>query len=473
MVALAILGMGLLVIAAALPAGAKYTKDSIDQVNGAAAADYALDLIEQNVSLRDRVYYPPADPNKPIFASATPWHCPALFQPRDPLSGRPAADPADPNRLYAPLMKVRPLFAQNIIAASTVSGLTRGMELFDPQGTPLQKEVLVEAAIWQWLTTFGITGTDTKEHDPTQSPGPWLRPSLPSVSLVYPPISADTAFDPGFWYSTGSNGSTMLYNARPVLQTVAVGVYGPGAETAKALDRRIVWTALYRRVSYAAGSDPTLYEIIVVVSSRPTVGHRFPVQDPATGGKPDWSINPYYGIDSLAPVPWLVTFDNNDPNALPRPYQWDGAGDPNFGTGSPPATLTFRCTADLDPLFPVGSIFIPARNDDHPSLPKLFGARANVHFGGPAPTALPIYEVSQRPDLTTVVVKYNGYYPQQWAVGGAINPTTPAAADWPVWVIPPVIESVDATTSPAKPIFNDRSPILAVTRRYVKLREVP
>jgi hypothetical protein len=42
-----------------------------------------------------------------------------------------------------------------------------------------------------------------------------------------------------------------------------------------------------------------------------------------------------------------------------------------------------------------------------------------------------------------------------------------------VWVIPPVIESVDATTSPAKPIFNDRSPILAVTRRYVKLREVP
>ena len=68
------------------------------------------------------------------------------------------------------------------------------------------------------------------------------------------------------------------------------------------------------------------------------------------------------------------------------------------------------------------------------------------------------------------MVKYNGYYP---VVNGSSPPGSwgpPAAQNWPVWVIPPASEGVDAS---GNPIFDNHSPILAVARRYVKLREVP
>ncbi len=455
MVALAILGMGLLVIAAALPAGAKYTKDSIDQVTGAAAAEYALELIEQNVCLRRDILVPAS-------GGLPPGRPPTLFQPRFPQTDL-SRGVADPN--YEPLIKVRPLFSQNIIAAGPAG--TRGTEFFDlGLGIP-RNEVLGEAAVRQWFAVAAFTGSE-KEYDPAPSAGPWLRPGLPSVALAYPPITADTSFDPcSFW-----SAPIPMYNARPVLQPIAIGGYGPGAETLKSLERRIVWTAFYRRASYAASSDPTVYEIIVVVSSRPTLGHRFPVQDPSTAGQSVWNTLKISGVevDALAPIPWLVTFDYSQPQPLPQPPAWNlTTGCPDFSGvgGGAPATLTFRCTADYDPLFPVGSIFIPARNDDQPPLAT---ADNRVHFGPLAPSALPIYEVSQRPDATTVMVKYNGYYP---VVNGSSPPGSwgpPAAQNWPVWVIPPASEGVDAS---GNPIFDNHSPILAVARRYVKLREVP
>jgi hypothetical protein len=439
MVALAILGMGLLVIAAALPAGAKYTKDSIDQVTGAAAAEYALDLIEQNVCLRDKIG------NFGNFGTGL-TRPPVLFQPRDPNTALPAP--------YEPLIKVRPLFVQNIIAASTVAGVTRGTEFFDPTlyGGTVRGQVVAEAAIGQWLNTVAIGGNTTRERDPTQSPGPWLRPSLPSVALVYPPTTADTPHSPMTFLLTSFGGQERMYDPNAVTPS----------EAAKALDRRIVWTAFYRRVSYAAGSDPTLYEIIVVVSSRPTAGHRFPVQDPATVGQT--TSGTYAGIDTLAPIPWLIEFQQLPWPPSPQSF------DPNslyFVGKAPPATLTFTCDPNTDVLLPVGSVFIPARNDYQPPLLPL--PNYGVHFGPLASTALPVYEVVQRPDATTVIVKYNGYYP---AAGDptSYNWNPPSAALWPVWVIPPAIESVDASGNPA---FSDRSPVLAVTRRYVKLRELP
>lgn len=86
-----------------------------------------------------------------------------------------------------------------------------------------------------------------------------------------------------------------------------------------------------------------------------------------------------------------------------------------------------------------------------------------VGFGPPAPTTLPIYEVVDRPDATTVVVKFNGFYPRKGA-------DTPAPGEWPVWVIPPAFEEVDGNN---RPVFGKRSPILAVARRYIRLREIP
>jgi len=115
----------------------------------------------------------------------------------------------------------------------------------------------------------------------------------------------------------------------------------------------------------------------------------------------------------------------------------------------------------------VGSVFIPARND---RLSRLDAGQ--THFGPLTRTGWPIYEVVSRPDETTVVVKYNGYFP---VYGEANNPSNPStwrrapAARWPVWVIPPASEDVVGSGSSARPVFTNKSPILAVARRYIRL----
>lgn len=454
MIALALLGMGLLVIAAALPAGARYTRDSVDLATGAAAAEYALDLIEQSVYLRDTV----VDANDTVLGARPLRWPPVLFQPRvradDPNRGLRAGE-ADPD--CEPVIKVRPLFVQNIIRTP---GPLYGQELYQPGADDYRIVIFTERAVANWVgLTEGLT-EDLLEYDlpnghapPSLPAGPWLQPALPSVSLVYPPISADDQFYPeGFWDSQAPNWK---YRGRPVNTPRA------GSEARRALERRVTWTAFYRRVEYGPGSDPTLYEFIVVAVRLPSDRHRFPVQDPTSAGSASFSTatkSAYLGVDTLAPIPWLVTFDAQHPNALPWPDNgFDEHGQPRF-YGSPPATLSFHCTRDYSPLFPVGSVFIPARND-----------RLKTHFGPLTRTGWPIYEVVSRPDETTVVVKYNGYFP---AYGEANNPSTwmrAPAAQWPVWVIPPASEDVVGSGSSARPVFSNKSPILAVARRYIRL----
>jgi hypothetical protein len=87
---------------------------------------------------------------------------------------------------------------------------------------------------------------------------------------------------------------------------------------------------------------------------------------------------------------------------------------------------------------------------------------------------LPIYEVIERPDATTVVTKFNGYYPMKGDttnLPGIFNAPV-APIEWPVWVIPPAYEELDSS-SPRQPVFPNRSTIVAVARRYVRLREIP
>jgi hypothetical protein len=438
MIALALLAMGLLVIGAALPIGIRYTRDSMEMATGDAAGQYALKVIEQSVCLFQRIYLPNA-------ANVLVWaRGPGLFQPRAAVGGETfnanAYQSGDSIADYVPIIKVRPLFATNI-AATPGSG-----------GAEWMPSVLVEEYIRTWL---GVTLDNAKECDPSANAS-WLRPALSSVSFVYPPISSDKPFlASGFFDPSADN---YMYIARQVLAPL------PGAETTKARERRVSWTAFYRRVGYGQNSDPKLYEFIVVVTRLPSERHRFPVEQAAVAGGPvvmmgrSGSSSYASGQDTAMPIPWLVTFA-----ALPALQ--------NLA----PATLSFTCSVGADGLFPVGTIFIPARNDDNdnndgvdngPTALIASGA-ARVGFGPPATTVLPIYEVTERPDALTVVTKFNGYYPAQMDSAG--NYSTPAAADWPVWVIPPAFERLDGSGAP---VFSDRSPVVAVARRYIRLREV-
>ena len=450
MIALAILAMGLLVIGAALPVGARYTQQSVNLATGDAAAEYALDLIEQSVCLPRRIF----DDSLPPVQSRAP----GLFQPRRPYA------PADPDSglfdpVYEPLIKVRPLWTQNI--CSTPGGFY-GVES-DPAS------VLVERMIFVWLKMgIGVDPNNSLEFDPQPA---WIRPALPSVAAVYPPVTPDVPFtQAGFFNSVAD-----MYAPRPVLD-VSAG----GAETRKVLDQRMSWTAFYRRTSYDPneGGDPAAYEFVVVVSRLPSPKHRYPIQDENWVGKSTSATaraaadasavahSSLYGAlqnqDTAAPVPWLISFTGL---AVPANGFDTVSG---FALPPAPATLNFQCDPKRSGLLPVGAVFIPARNDLAPSHPWFqTNPAARVGFSPPSPTALPIYEVVERPDETTVIVKYNGFYP----VGGSPgNYFTPAPGDWPVWVVPPAYEEVDGSR---RPIMPDQSPIVAVARRVIRLREIP
>lgn len=148
-------------------------------------------------------------------------------------------------------------------------------------------------------------------------------------------------------------------------------------------------------------------------------------------------------------------------------YPLDGNNDPIvLGGANAPATLTFYCRPERSGLFPVGTIFIPARNDHRPD--RIRFPNLPVGFGPPASTALPIYEVTERPDDSTIIVKFNGYYPMK----GIPNQTqlgTPLAGEWPVWVVPPAFTEYQG----GAPVAPDQCQIVAVARRYIRLREVP
>jgi prepilin-type N-terminal cleavage/methylation domain-containing protein len=436
MIALAILGMGLLVIGAALPIGLRYTRESVNIATGQAAAEYGLDLVTQSVCLPTTIY----DPNNP----GTLYRAPGLFQPRAPIGGATfnghSYQDGEFMPDYEPVIKTRPLYARSIDA--TPGSTAYGAEEKGLSGA------LVENVARTWLLSGVSPDPDARECD--NSSPPWLRWALPSVAAAYPPVTPDAPFLETDYFANP-------YAPRPVLSP---GTSPIGAETRKVLDNLTSWTAFYRRVSYddpntpgVNEGDPTLYEFISVAVRRPSLRHRYPVQDLANGM--------FLGFDTPVPVPWLVVFTGLP--APPASPSFDVNGFPNYGAGAAPATITFSCTPVVGGLLPVGSILIPARNDVGPPA---VGPGTPVNFGPAAPSTLPIYEVMQRPNDTTVIVKFNGYYPR----GGVNGPTgTPDPLEWPVWVIPPAYEEGTSTN----PVFPDKSPILAVARRYVRLREVP
>ena len=280
MIALIILGFGLMVVGAALPVGLSYTQKNVNRATGDAAAEYALDLIEQHIRTSH-------DPWDEIHGQL--WHTTDIFQPRDPEPSGAFLP------LYEPLLKVRPLLPVSI---DTTPGATFGREL-NESPTPHDQ---VEERMRRWLFEAfpGLTEPQTirREYDSDDPSSAWVHPALPSVASVYPPVSSDTPFS-----AYGLNGFFgHEYQSRLVTQP----------ERLKAIERRTTWTAFYRRVSYAQDSDPNLYEVIVVATRLASDAHRFPRFNPSLsvaptgdngGGGPIGEAVGYGAGDTLAPVP--------------------------------------------------------------------------------------------------------------------------------------------------------------------------
>lgn len=458
MIALAVLGMGLLIISAALPAGVKYTKETVDTATAQAAAEYAFQIIEQRLCLRDSIVDPLGSiPNTNIVAH------PCVFEPRfppnDPHAGQTRRD-------YEPVFKVRPLFTQQISADP--AGNYGSHEAYFNE-TYLGQSVWPEELIERWFVnnTIGHQVPATSEYDRFDhwGSGPALRPAICAAELVYPPITADALHVPDNYLQNWAS----MYQAGPMLEP------GAGHETLKALDRHFTWTALYRRVSYAAGSDPSLYEFIVVVTRRPSPTHRYARQDSANAGMNTGAARGPAGYrpggDNGAPSAWLVQFRSWSTDYFLAGTHYTNDTNRILLT-APPPTISFRAGPEVGQLLPPGSIIIPALNDLQPDDSLYNGPHSG--FIPNAPDALPIYEVIERvyddPTLGgsgeyDIVVKNNGFYP--W-----VNPIGDRRY-WPAWIIPPAIEEVVGSGASATPVFSDKSPILAVARRVIHLQRVP
>jgi prepilin-type N-terminal cleavage/methylation domain-containing protein len=470
MIALAILGMGLLVIGAALPAGARYTRESVDIASGEAAAEYALDIIEQNICIHDDI----------LDDTDTLIRAPAIFVPRLPTS-----DPAEGAFVstHEPLIKVRPLYTQNVNA---MPGNWRGMRLFDPGGvaTVYDATNIPEAIIAAWLGNYGggfSESTGPKEVDQVAAGVSWTRPPISALETVFPAVEAepwpavgDTRYNPTDFLNPLN--AQYRYGWRIAAQP------GEGNEIEKALKRRVCWTAFYRRVSYQPGSDPTLYEVIAV-ACRVSEGQRFPIQDwTQSGGMWDGTFTKTLSAtagksaiadaEAMTPIPSLVAFSNNGTGGLRFPELTEGWDYQTIGTYPgpykrvlrdtfvEPDTLVFPAKREVGLLMPPGSIFVPARND---YMPTLFTGGPISALVPSAPDALPIFEVVDRVQNADgsfqIIVRYDGYYP--WLGGGE------GADQWPVWVIPPAFEERDTVTG--EPLYSDRSPVVAVARRYIRV----
>lgn len=497
MVALVILGLGLLFIAAALPVGLEYTRRTVDLANADAAAEYALEQLEMNLRTSVRLY----DEEIQDYNNSVYHRLDNIHRPREQTVSFPVRWALRPT--YEPVIKVRPLALGNIgLYRVLASDPLRGAELVD----------YGELAISTYLNNVWNLSLDAVllrcEYEfPYDGSGATYdllslvrNPVLSGIARVYPPVEPVTTFTVGGFFDTDDNTYPTTYAMRGGSDNPLLAEDAQFRERQKAIERRIGWTAFYRRISYRgdAGPDtawfsdddvadePLRYELVVVVTQRPTVNHRFPQQDVTIGNafeEPQAisrvTTTALVGTDRLVPTPWLVTFDSNADDPLPElEYGVDyGRVDPDTEneervlseTFSDPPTLEFKCTPEVGELLPAGSIVIPAVNDQR-YVPPTAGLPQYVGFVPSARQSLPIYEVVEviEPDDSgeswTIVVKNNGYYPWLNPGVGALN-----AAYFPFWIIPPAFVERD---SDGQPVYERSSPVLKVVRRTVTLHEI-
>ncbi|QOJ15568.1 MAG: prepilin-type N-terminal cleavage/methylation domain-containing protein [Planctomycetia bacterium] len=517
MIALVILGLGMLIIAAALPAGLHYTAETTAASTGASASDYAMSVVTQRLRLSKRLAEMRTVGNTVVPVSGR--RLDPIFRPRIPagllppfgayqhlaarLSAAPgntsraepydlatipsSVNPADVKPLadWESLIKVRPMIGLNVnpnLGGGGASGqYGQVVENTEEYIRSWLREMVARNLVVTGSESM-ITEVDLAEDNRWSGGSPdgrvslTVNPALPSTVRVFPPLPQGR-YDVAAYF----NELNSSWSATQLLPFGDQRVGPPyldasAAEMNRIAASRFAWTVLYRRISYLPGSDPGLYELIVVVTRRPSERHFYVASDPTSADISAPVVRPVSiagpaGVEPrLFPQPWLMVFDPSKPLPLApaNAYATDPAGN-IFGDRhlrsdfAPPSRLVFYCRPDVGKLLPKGALFFPAVNDEtiNGSPSSTVGELAG--FTPRATRELPIFEVVDRPDDTTVMVAFNGFYP--WVVRN--NPWTPDVDEswrWPVWVIPPV-QGPDGG-------LDRKSPVVSVLRRVVRIPEL-
>ncbi|MBK8915897.1 MAG: prepilin-type N-terminal cleavage/methylation domain-containing protein [Phycisphaerales bacterium] len=519
MIALVILGLGMLIIAAALPAGLHYTAETTAVSTGASASDYAMSVVSQRLRLSRKLAEMRTVGNTVVPISGR--RLDPIFRPRIPAGALPpfgeyqhlvarltapagtvnyaiaydlatrgtgvqsGSDAAKPAQDWEPLIKVRPLVGLNVNPDLGGGGATGqyGQVVENP-----------EEYIRSWLREMAarnliiagsenmITEVDLPEDNRWSGGSPdgrvslTVNPALPPTIRVFPPLP-QSRYDVDAYF----NELNSSWNGMQLLSFGDQRIGPPYLDaSANEINRmaasRFAWTVFYRRISFLPGSDSGLYELIVVVTRRPSERHFYVASDPTSADISAPVVRPVSiagpaGVEPrLFPQPWLVVFDPSKPLPLApaNAYATDPAGNV-FGDRhlradfAPPSRLVFYCRPDVGRLLPKGAQFFPAVNDETINGSPSSAVGEMAGFTPRATRELPIFEVVDRPDDTTVVVAFNGFYP--WVVRN--NPWTPDVDEswrWPVWVIPPVLDKEGS--------LDRKSPIVSVLRRVVRIPEI-
>ena len=519
MIALVILGFGLLVIGAALPVGLRYSRQSADQTGGERAAEYALDVIEQQIRMKHLEVLPEG----PGQAAINPPRLDDVFRPRNPPGVDPLLPALDLSLVadWEPIVKVRPFLTEVIEARPRSSQMSlnylgQGQQIQGMDPPPI--EGLIEYRIRNWLRDVHAAMPDSVrglEFDEGRR-----TPILSACSLVFPPpetysFATDQAFAPTAFLANDSiAGSYVNDNSQSFVANSMSYSSQMGAMLQRIGGSRIVFSAFYRRVQYDGvgpdgqrglrsstdpairqaaadnvGVDANLYEIIVVAVRKPSSDYRFAIYGFNAGGALVPSNNGGL-LQSAAPAPMMIEFReipdpvgvNGAPGTL-NSVQWDDApGSPLVRLDrrvSPkpvePQELIFKVDYWEAQLLPPGSYFIPAVNDDAPSF---YGADGNgsvfVRQAGFAPhvaNAAPIYKVKARQPsagggLFDIVVENNGFYPWVNRQAGATERA------WPAWVVPQPHKETQRTGQGELPIYDNANHIVTISRRVIRLPEV-
>ncbi len=334
MIALAVLGMGLLIIGAALPLGVRYTRESINLAKGEAAGEHALDTIGRMVRLRERAWLGTSGPLYVYDGVYRQW-------------GGPDEDGSGPGNYYygegqeaVSIVQVWPLVMNNIEFSGSA----------DPAELP-DDSAFVNVRDWldAWYNELGLVPGDVCGYvaDPVV-----MMPAVSALERVYPPVNGEVPHGVDEFYDDP-------YPPPALLQ--------PGEQRKVVEDSMIGWTALYRRVSPATSArGQRLYEFVVIATRRPGPAYGFAVQDDQSPfAQPEAALAGSGLLKRAAPVPWLVCFEE-------LPYD----GDPILEDVSGSGPLTFKCSEKVGKLLPEGSVFFPA------VISGMDATHLGVSFGG-------------------------------------------------------------------------------------------
>jgi prepilin-type N-terminal cleavage/methylation domain-containing protein len=359
LIALAILGFGLVIIGATLPAGLRVMQQNQIVRQAEATSENVFDVLESQVRLsndefRQRTMIPLGfrrDPTPPYNWADNDGD--GLFD----IDGMP------PSVTAWPLVSWNVRYDPEAASNSDLYKLIGDREPF--------------RMIAEWLENYeGVSSDGTacfRYYLPNSDVGStlrdyvdWLMPAIRPGDRVFPPVvpqeyrTVKTFFDDKYEPQRTLGRSPSQPEERYQVEQMRT--------------RELAWTTFYRPINPAVGE----YEMITIVTKRPSAEHFYPVQAwrNAPSGNPNDLGDLFMDepeavkIDGkferrVAPVPWLVAFRQDD--GLP----FDNAKDLILTNGLVDETggdrpiesygpLVFKCNPELSPLLPKGAQFFPA-----------------------------------------------------------------------------------------------------------------